>query len=207
MYSIEEVYEIFRRSQSRYYNRPYRIPKDINKTFSKMIKRNYQCLEKFTNMLNTCYHNIDPERYFDYGFQLYKDRFSYVKFLDDKVLKIYIIKDKNVKREATLSKKAIIKSLKFVIKWMSDKRNKKISLLSQYTLMYDENTLAPIRHYNMNKIDKYFFVWLIRDKYLLISDDLKNEIPIIIDNFRNLSYDLETINDFLDEVKEKIKEM
>jgi uncharacterized protein YhbP (UPF0306 family) len=207
MYNNNDIYIKFRQAQSRFYNRPYKIPKKLDEHIIKMNQVNFKNLEKLTQHFNTCYHNIDPDRYFDCGFQLYAKRFSYNKFFDEKILKLYIIKDKNTKRDARLSKKNIINSLKFVVKWIGDRRNKKISLLTQYVSMVDDNVSAPIRHYTMLKIDKYFFVWLIKEGFLKLNDTHKIDIPIIVDNYRNLSYDLAIIDDFLNDVKIKIQEL
>jgi hypothetical protein len=207
MHNIDDIYVEFRKSQAKFHNRPYRIPKDMEKTYAKMSPKNFASLKKITEMFSTCYHNINPEVYFDCGFQLYKNRFSYAKFFDTKIMKIYIIKDKNTKREVEISKKAIIDSLKYIINWIGIARNKRIPLLAQYCSMYDTGQLAPIKHYNMYKIDKYFLVWLMRDGYFRLEDNMKVDIPIIVDNYRNLSYDVAVIDKFLYEVKDKIKEM
>jgi len=207
MVTIEDIYVTFRQAQARALSRPYRIPKDLSGHILKMPDKHRDNLEKITQHFNTVYHNIVPEKYFDCGFQLHSKRFSYNKFFDDKTMKLYITKDKNAKRDVELSKKNIIKSLKFVIKWIGDRRNKNISLLVQYSSMYDGNTYAPLKHYMQLKIDKYFFVWLMKERLITIQDYMKLDIPIIVDNYRNLSYDLATIDGFLIDVKKKIQEM
>lgn len=207
MYNIDDIYVKYRQAQARYHNRPYVIPKNLNDFFKKMNKKSYYKLELLTKKFNTAFRYINPDIYFDCGFSLYKRGFTYHRFLDEKVINLYIIKDKNIKRDITISKRGIINSIKFITKWIGEKRNKKISLLLQYSSMYDNNRLAPIIHYNMNKIDKYFFVWLIRDGYIKLSDEMKNEIPIIINNYRNLIFDLTSIDSFLSTVEKKIKEM
>lgn len=207
MYNINDIYIIFRQAQSRALSRPYRIPKDILAHVQSMPEKHKENLEKLTQHFNTVYHNIDPVRFFDCGFQLYSKRFSYNKFFDNKILKLYITKDKNLKRDVELSKKDIISSLKFVIKFIGRNRNKNISLLMQYCSMFDDNTPAPIKHYNQLKINKYFFVWLLKEKLFRLEDYMKLDIPIIVDNYRNLCYDLATIDGFLIDVKKKIQEM
>lgn len=207
MFTINDIYITFRQAQARALCRPYRIPKDLPGHILKMPEKHQANLEKLTQHFNTVFHNIEPDRYFDCGFQLYSNRFSYNRFFDDKILKLYITKDKNLKRDVEISKKNIIKSLKFIIKWIGDRRNKNISLLVQYSSMYDNNTYAPIKHYNQLKIDKYFLVWLIKEKIFRLEDYMKLDIPIIVDNYRNLSYDLATIDGFLIDVKKKIQEI
>lgn len=207
MYSVNDIYIKFRQSQARYHNRPYVIPNDIDTFLKNMTPKHFERMDTLTKLFNTAYRNVDPDKYFDCGFQLYKNFFSYNRFLNEKILNLYIIRDKNLKRDVHLSKKSIVNSLKFVVKWIGDKRNKNISLLVQYSSMYDDNITAPIKHYNMMKIDKYFLVWLIKEKYFIPSDLMKNDIPIITDNFRELSYDLLNIKDFLDDVKDKLEKM
>lgn len=207
MYNINDIYIKFRQAQSRALSRPYRIPKDISNHIKKMPEKHYKNLESLTKHFQMAYHNVEPDKYFDCGFQLYSRKFTYNKFFDDKIMKLYITKDKNAKRDVELSKKDIIESLKFVVKFIGDRRNKNISLLMQYCTMYVDNTLAPIKHYNQLKINKYFFVWLLRDNFLKLEDDIMIDVPIIVDNYRNLCYDLATIDGFLIDVKKKIQEM
>jgi hypothetical protein len=200
-----ETYCSFRRAQARVLNRPYKLPKDFNNyVATKMTKTNYDNLEKVTNAFNTRWHNIDPDRYFEYGFELFKT-FSYTMFFNPKLIAYYIEKDKNVKRETGQVKKNITTSAKFVKTWLKDKKLRNdVSKLTQYCHMEIDGIKAPIKHFIINGIDKYFLVWLLFKRTLTVTPEEEGLIPLVIQNYRTYLNDVYKIDKFLTLLEKQI---
>jgi hypothetical protein len=93
-----------------------------------------------------------------------------------------------------------------MLKYLKENGNIKpvASPFVNYCCLFHDDIPIPIHHYIMNKIDKYFLTWLIRDGFISVDDSLKNYIPFIIDNYRDITYDLRLIDNFLFNIKEKV---
>lgn len=201
MITPEYVYIQFRKAQGEANNRGYRLPKDFEKHLNeRMTEKNKNTLILITSWFLTKWQNIDPFRYFQCGFELYKN-FTYHKFDDTKVLKLYIQKDKNIKRYNRLSKKSIIKSLKFIKSYMA---RRDIISFNIYCLTVELNRSLPVEHYLQNQIDKFFMVWLIKEKMICLTDDERSLIPYIVENYREIADKLDNIKNFLAEVRKKL---
>jgi len=185
MFTNFEIYVQFRKAQSNFLNRPYRLPKDWdNYLETKMPVKHREVLETVTGFFNTKWRNIEPEKFFDCGFEMFKNRFSYMKFFDSRVLKLYIEKDKIIKREWELVTEKINNSILFIKEFMNKTPHRKdLSMIRQYCLL-GGGERYPVRHFIENKIDKYIIVWLISKQYLNLTDEERTVIPIIIENFR-----------------------
>ena len=194
MYTELDIYIAFRKSQSEKNNRGFRIPKDWDNHFNnKMTEYNRKNLKKITKFFNTKWNQINPELYFNCGFALFKS-FSYNKFFDDKVIKLYIERDKIKKRDSIIKKKDLINSYKFVRKYMI-KNN--IKSIYRYCIKKNGYMKIPIKHYMDNNIDKFFLVWLNRLGFLTFEDDDKIYIPYVMENYRKLYFLLPFFGPFL----------
>lgn len=195
MIEMYDVYVKFRQAQSRFLNRPYRLPKDFESFVKKrMSDANRKNLEKATQYFNTKWSNIDIERYFDYGFELFGKGFSYSRFLDSRLVKYYIDKDKNLKRESDNVAEGLKKSIVFVKKWINKNcKESKISPITIYCNKSDEKVRLPIKHYLKNDIHRLFLTWLIREGYFHPKDYEINYITYISENFRT---NIEALNEF-----------
>lgn len=197
----EYVYVQFRKAQAEANNRGYRIPKDFEKHLNeRMSDKNKNTLILVTSWFLTKWKEIDPYRYFQCGFELFKT-FTYHHFTNPKILKLYIQKDKNLKRYNRLSKKRIIESLRFIKRFMSEKG---ISSFGIYCLTFDKNRSLPVKHYLENKIDKFFMVWLIKERMVMPTDDERALMPYIVESYREVVDKLDNIKNFLEEVKKKL---
>ena len=198
---IEQVYYQFRKSQADFNNRGFRMPKNFEDHFKKKLSAiNQKKLAKITNWYNTKWSNIDPYRYFTCGFELYKKRFSYVKFFEEKILVLYIQRDKNEKRQTRVTKEKLISSAKFIKKYMQDN---KIQSLQEYMDTNDGNQKLAVSHYIKNKIDSSFFVFLLK-KGMRLSDTDRSFIPYISKHYRIINVMLVDIKPFLDKMEELI---
>lgn len=199
MYDEQYVYIVFRRAQANFHNRPYRLPKDWNKHFNeRMSKKNREALTIATKYFNTKWRNIDMERFFATGFDLFGKGFTYVRFFDPKVMALYMERDKMHKRNLDLQKASFVKSAKFVKnKWGSGR-------LKHYARTRIGYESVPIRDYVRGDIDQFFLAWLIREKYLILEDVDRVQIPYIVEKYREYLSKLDEMKDFVGKVKEKL---
>ena len=205
MRTANEIYASFRKAQSKAFNRPYKLPKDFDAFFLKMRKGDRESLVLATKWFNTKWHNIDPDRYFQYGFELLKNRFTYKKFFDPRLVKYYIMRDKSSKRDLKLSKTRLRDSAIFVKRWMKlNKEESGVSTLLRYSHSSDDGTPAPIKHYLMGNVDKYFFVWLLYNKYMVLTEDDKALVPLIVERYRDYVGEVEELRPFLERIEEKL---
>ena len=80
MYDTRDIYIAFRKAQSLAKNRGYRIPKDWDNHFNnKMKPTDRDNLQKITDYFNTKWQNINPQKYFEAGFDIYKTKAINIK--------------------------------------------------------------------------------------------------------------------------------
>lgn len=188
MITINDVYISYQKACANYCNRPYRIPKDWNKIWARFAKTNLYNLEMITIAFNTRWHMINMDKYFDCGFKLFGKGFSYNKFYDRRILTMYIEEDKQQKRKDGNIKESMINSLDFINDWINDKPYRvDRSVYSQYCQLKEGGIKAPIKHYINNDIDKHTLAWLICQKYLILEDNERAMIPLVIENYWTLS--------------------
>lgn len=208
MYEPKDVYSIFRREQASFYNRPYNLPKDWDSFWNgkKLNSRSKSLIKELTHRFNTNWNNIDPVEYIRCGFDLFKNRFTYIKFIDRKILNLYIERDKNKKRKLESSKKEIAENAKFIISFLKDKINPKFSVLNQYAKMKDGRETVCIKHYKQDKIGAYLIAWMIFNGYLSLDKNDISTIPNIVENLRLIINKIKNgdINLFLKKVEKVI---
>jgi len=198
---IEQIYYQFRKAQADYNNRGFRMPKNFEDHFKKKLSAiNQKKLVKATNWFNTKWNNIDPYIYFTCGFEIYKKRFSYIKFFEEKILLLYIQRDKNEKRQIRVTKEKLIASAKFIKKYM---RDNDISTLKEYMDTNDGNQKLAVSHYLKNEIDSSFFVFLLKMGMRLTDID-RSFIPYISKHYRVINVMLVDIKPFLNKIEESI---
>lgn len=198
---IEKIYYAFRKAQADHFGRGFRMPKNFEQHFEDKFKeQNKKKLIKITGWFLTKWQNIDPYQYFRCGFDLFDKRFSYMKFFNEKILLLYINKDKNNKREIKVTKQALVDSAYFVKRYMS---NNGLSSLDDYIHETDGNRKVAVEHYLKNKIDASFFVFLL-GRGMILTDNERCDIPYIQTNFRKLKFNLEDMKDFLKKLGDKI---
>ena len=199
--NLENVYYFFRKAQSEKKGRGFRMPKDFESHLNnKFSKKNREALIMSTGFFSTKWENVDPYRYFQCGFELLKT-FSYVNFFDPRVMRLYIQKDKNIKRESSNYKKDIVNSITFIKKHM--KRNN-IIMFDDYINFTHQNRRIIIKHYLDNKVSKFFIVWLMVLGRLKLSDSDIAFMPYITDQYREIRVKLDEIGPFLRKIKGRL---
>lgn len=201
MYTEWDVYIAFRKAQSNFKNRPYKLPKDWESKFQSFSKQNQDALTKAAQYFSTKWHNIDIDKFMKLGFELFEHKFTYTKFFDNRLLNYYINRDKNEKRNIQLSKQKIIESAKWIKEYMKQ-YNGNGSLLLKYCNMHNNNQKVAVEHYLKGYIDGYFLAWLVHRGYLQLQEIEKNEISYA--NLRKIKINLESVKDFMFQVENNI---
>jgi len=179
-----------------HYGQGYR--KSVRKG-KKMPAEYMAALRQMAHWFNTKWRDIDMDRYFECGLELYGNRLNYMNFTDHKIIKLYIQKDKNIKRKAKFTKEALVESAKFVKQYM---RENNMTFL-KYRMTRDTRLLA-VDHYLQNKIDHNFLTWLISFGLVTLYDDDIAVIPYINENYRETLNELENVRPFLTELARRM---
>ena len=198
MYTEKDIYQIFRRVQSKVKNRPYKMPKDWEKHWETKFKSmQRETIRKMLRYSLTTWQDIDLYEYFSCGFELWKS-FSYHQWFHTAVINLYIQKSKNRKRLEVNIKKILVESGKFVKQYCSEND---IKSLKEYARIQDGFRLLCITHYLQDKISKWFLAFLIYKKYAPpFSRESWERIPEINENFDNIRRDLRDLGSFLDKL-------
>jgi len=198
-----DVYLIFRKIQARFNNRPYQLPKDFDHFLeNRMSKKNRECLELAAKYFSTKWTNINIETFMECGFELFGKSFTYTKFFNSKIMKFYIERDKNKKRKVELNKKEMIKTAKFIKKFMQPIRNNpNISIIREYCRKRDGAIRLIVKHHTQGHIDKHFLVWMIFSGQITLTDDERALVPYVVGNYRDFVNDLGGINPFLKKLR------
>jgi hypothetical protein len=196
MITIQHIYISYQKSLNLYLSTKYDIPKNIDSVINNLPKTNQIRLNTLCGYFNTKWQNIDIDKYFACGFEIYSTKFTIRKILDPKVLKLYIEKDKNIKRNNGITREQLDADLKFIKSWTEQRHyNKRIGLEKEYCKMLDDGIRAPIKHYIVNKISKYTLVWLVSQRFLLLAEEDKRLIPLIMDHYWEYTRELSDIGE------------
>jgi hypothetical protein len=186
MITEQDIYNIFRKVQSQYFERPYVLPKDWNSHFEKMPEKQKECLVLSAKYFNTKWDKIDIERFMVTGFELFRNGFSYRKFFDPKILKHYINRDKLYKLEAKNIREDITNSIHYV----NNTYNRGII---EYSVLRVNNISQAVDDYVNNRVGKYFLTYLLMKKYIVFNDVENMLCPLIADNYREYVNQIENV--------------
>lgn len=203
---IKTTYYYYQKAKSDALNRGFRMPKDFNAYLENMNSANKEKLIKVSNNFLTKWSNIDQYRYFTCGFKLFNKTFSYIKFLDDRILNYYITLDKNKKREITNIKKDLIVSAKHVKKWVND--NSKTLYDYIQTEDKENGRKLAVTDYIKGYIDTSFFVWLLT-KGLILTDTDRGYLPYADEfgeTYRKILFEIRNMTNFMNALEEKVNE-
>lgn len=200
-YENIDIYYHFRRAQSESKGRGFRMPKDFDAHLEKKFTaKNREALILVTKFFNVKWKNVEPYRYFQCGFELFKT-FSYLKFFDIRVLRLYIEKDKNIKREMMSNKTDIVNSVKFIKKYMDDNQ---LFMFRDYLDSKNGRQRIVVDHYIKNNVDKFTLVWLVKTGKLVLTDDDRAYMPYIVQQYREICDELIEVNAFIRKAVERI---
>jgi len=159
--TIFDIYLVFRRAQG------YRRPKDVVATVSRLTPDNQIYLDRAAKVFTQA--NIDPEAYFQCGFELYGKGFTYRRFFNDDIMRVY--KEKLDARTKRLQN--VVKSFKRSYDNVRPgmKGTKTVSPFLIYCTSEIDGQLAPVHHYHSGLICKYFITWLVYKGWLQHNDN------------------------------------
>lgn len=203
MYSTWDIYSTFLKVQANHYNRGYRLPKDWDKHWNeKLSKSKKESLQTITDFFNTKWADISPELYFEAGFSTFK-RFEYKYFIDRRVIKTYIRKDKEKKRNIEVTKKSLVDSTKYVLSKISSAEFSD-PLRYYCSIQYNKMMRQPIKDYIDNNISGGFIIFLMSEKILMPTDEEMGLMPYITENYREVLSILREMRLFTIELRKKI---
>lgn len=198
MLDEQDIYISFRTIQCDILNRKFNVPKNWDDFFNNKLKpEQREVLRKMVRYLATTWSNVDVDKYFKYGFELWKT-FSYHQFFNTQLINYYIQKEKNKKIKNDNTKKALIESAKFVRKFIID--NKLLNLEEYCNIKNGFQSLA-VKHYVEGNLSQHFIGYLIYIKYVDINEEKLNDIYEKWDVIRN---EIISILDFLNEINRKL---
>jgi predicted RNA-binding protein len=112
-------------------------------------------------------------------------------------MRFYVQRDKNMKREMDVNKRAIVDSVKFIKKYMKENN---IHMLRDYLNTQNGHRKIIVDHYVHGDIDKYFLVWLVKVGKLVLTDDDRACMTYIVHQYREIGDKLQEINGFMRKV-------
>lgn len=201
-----DVYCAFRRAQANANDRGFRIPKDWDAFLLKMNKKNAEWLYKMMVHFNTTYSNIDIDEYMNCGFALWKT-FTYKHFCDQKIIDLYIQRDKIKKRRMETTKEEIEKTFDYIQTYLNDKPIRQgYSQLQNFCKFRDGEVRIIINKYNQNVVDSLTLVYCLYKRYLVLSDDERAIIPYINQRYRELCENLQPFLSYMSEKETELNE-
>lgn len=192
----KDLYILFRKLQSEFLGRGYRLPKNIEDYFkNKFNKQSLEKLKTLSIFFLTKWQNIDPELYLRCGFEIFGKTFTYIKFFDEKILKLYIVKDKARKIVNKNIKESLKKSLIFIKIFMKENNIKNIE---EYCRLKDINKKYVIDHYLKNKISSDIFIYFLIKRYIILNESDKELLPFINVVYRERKLELSKFESFIE---------
>ena len=196
-----DVYVAFRKAQSNSLNRPYRLPKDWDSHFNnKMTSYQREILRKMVRYLATHWTNIDINRYFKYGFELWKG-FTYKHFFEEQLIKYYIHKDRILKMNINNFKKDTIEKCKWLKSYMVENN---IKTLKEYGHNTNGLESVPVLHFIKSNINIYVLTYLMVKKYLILNDDNLLYLNDYLNNIRKTKFEIYDNMLFFEEIDKKL---
>lgn len=194
-----DVYAAFRRAQADKNERGYRLPKDWEKAHQKMTEFNRNQLYKMTVHFNTTYSKVNIDKYMACGFELWKG-FTYKYFCDNRILELYITKDKNQKRKLNASREEIEMSFQRIASYlMTQPIRQGYSQLQSYCKFRTGEVRSIVEQYIRGDIDNITMMYCIHKKYITLTDDERASVPYISKRYRETIPNVLELSDFIEE--------
>lgn len=209
MITNKDVYISFRRAQGNSSGRGFRIPKDWDQFLEKMNPNNLKWLNYATMYFNTTYSNIDLDVYMSCGFELWKG-FTYKHLLNEKVINLYIHKDKVCKRKIEVTHQEIKDSFDNIFDYMLDKPIRPgYSELQNFCKFRDGEIRVCVNMYVQGNIDSITLAYCVNKGYINLTDDERALSPYLVKRYREILAQLEDIKPFIiqkeNELNEKVR--
>lgn len=197
MITPQDVYFSFRKAQANAKDRGFRMPKDWDAFLLKMSDQNRNWLEQAARYFNTKYSNIDLDAYMTCGFEIWKG-FTYKNLLHDKVIQLYINKDKRKKRQLEVSQREIDATFNNIFDFMKDKPMRPgYTELQSFCKFREGEVRFCINMYVQGKVDVMTLAYCVNRGYINLTDDERALSPYLVQNYRDTLDALETVKPFI----------
>lgn len=202
MYTEKDIYILFRKKQSEFLNRPYQIPKNWDEYFSnKMTTTNRAALTKLTDRFNTRWNSVNPGKYFEVGFDLFNKTFTYAKFFDERILSLYIQRDKNLKFEDNVNKSELLKSFKFIKKYIKEHN---ISSVKEYAQLQEKFQKQCVYDYKLGNLSKFVILYFVNKGYIQLTNEDLSFAPFLADDTYGAMKKMLSLKNFIEEMEKRI---
>lgn len=200
MLTEKMVYTLFRKAQAKMSNRPgcFRLPKNWDIYWETKFKpEQREAIRKMTRYMATTWQDIDLERYFECGFELWRG-FSYHQWFHKQVINLYIQKSKIHKKVEVDIKKSLVDSAKFVKEYCRDNN---IDSLRGYGTERAGFKLICIEHFLRDNISKWFLAFLIHRRYATLTREDWARIEELNENFDEFKRELREVKHFINKLE------
>ena len=206
MITEQDVYFAFRKAQANANDRGFRMPKDWDAFVAKMTEQNRNWLKQATMYFNTKFSNIDLDRYMACGFEIWKG-FTYKQFLDDKVINLYISKDKSKKRQSEVTQREIEQSFNNISDFLKEvPRRPGYGQLQNFCKFRDGEVRVCINMYVQGKVDVMTLAYCVNRGYIQLTDDERALSPYLVQRYRELVENLQDVSGFIAEKERELNE-
>lgn len=184
MYDVLTVYVKFRLARMEATKTYRRMPKNIKEHYENLNDSQKFHFENITKVFNESLYDIDPYDYFICGFELYGPKgFSYNRFLHSDVIATYRQKEKSKNLQMRYLVESFKKSYDFMKNYM-EKKSYRSSMFIAYCNLYENDMKAPLYHFKISYVNKYFLCWLIECKYLILTNEERSDIQSVMEKYR-----------------------
>ena len=206
MITPQDVYFAFRKAQANAKDRGFRMPKDWDAFLLKMSDQNRNWLEQAARYFNTKYSNINLDTYMACGFDIWKG-FTYKNLLHDKVIQLYINKDKTRKRQLEVSQREIEDTFNNITDFMVDrKRRPGYNQLQNFCKFRSGEVRICINMYVQGKVDVMTLAYCVNRGYIQLTDDERALSPYLVQTYRDIMDALEDVKPFIMEKESELDE-
>ena len=197
----------FRKAQSIFNGRGFRLPKDWEEFKStRMTEHNVNKLREAAMYFNTTFSNVDIDKYMICGFELWKG-FTYNKLLDKRVIDSYIHKEKASKRRLEITHREIEISFNNISDYLSDKPKRPgYGQLQNYCKIREGEVRIIINMYVQGKIDVMTLAYCVNRRYINLTDDERALSPYLVQRYRDVMEQLQTVSAFIAEKERELNE-
>ena len=206
MITDQDVYYAFRAAQARAKDRGFRMPKDWDAFLAKMTPMNREWLQRGTIAFNTRFSNIDIDRYMSCGFEIWKS-FTYKNLLHEKVIQLYIHKDKTKKRQLEVSQREIETTFNTIEDFLRDKPVRPgYTQLQNFCKFREGEVRICINMYVQGKVDVMTLAYCVNRGYIKLTDDERALSPYLVQKYRDILDALEDVKPFIAQKENELDE-
>lgn len=206
MIKDEDVYFAFRKAQANANGRGFRMPKDFDAWLAKQTPMNREWLQRATIAFNTRFYNINIDMYMACGFEIWKS-FTYKNLLHERVIQLYINKDKTKKRKLEVTQREIETTFNNIEDYLQDKpRRPGYNQLQNFCKFREGEVRICINMYVQGKVDVMTLAYCVYRGYIKLTDDERALSPYLVQMYRDILDSLEDVKPFIVQKENELDE-